>query len=159
MSSFARWFLGLAALGFSCLCAYMPLEGLTPQNSWVMWGIAAICLMIAIACVPGRHGKLFGRILAGVGGAACAAYLVTEIFHPDPGGSRSSPSLGGAITMFVAWGLPALWYAFTGVIPGMGRLGEVAHAITHPHNDEPGDEEEEVFTPKSPSEGPKPALH
>ena len=43
----------------------------------------------------------------------------------------------------------------------MGRLGEIAQAITHPHKDEPDDfdDDEGAFTPKTPGEGAKPALH
>ncbi|AIE85950.1 hypothetical protein OP10G_2582 [Fimbriimonas ginsengisoli Gsoil 348] len=117
--------LGLSCLAFGAGFAYASAMDMIPKNGWIGWVFAAICGLIAMSCIPGKHVAVTGRVVGGFVFLLCAVYVVSEIRNPGPGGNRATPSLKNALALFALWGMPAGYVALRGVYPTTARLGNV----------------------------------
>lgn len=104
----------LCALGFAAT-AYSAPEAF--PNPGAIYGCAAFCVLLAVACASGPAGEVVRRIIAG---SVCLAYLwyiVKETSAPAPvllSGSRGTPDVLKAIGGFVLIGAPCGLYAGLG---------------------------------------------
>lgn len=95
-----------------------------PKNGWFGWVLAAICALIAVSCIPGKHVAVSGRVIGGFVFLTCLWYLGTQYLDPGPGGNRATPSFKNAWSLFTLWGLPAGFVAIFGYYPSWAKLGD-----------------------------------
>lgn len=115
----------LCALGFG-LTAYSAPEAFPNPNA--IYGCAAVCGLIAIACLGGPIGTVVRRVLMGLVCLLYVIYVVREFASPDTQvltGSRSKPSLVNALAGLLLIGLPCGVYAALGdrLVEWFKRIG------------------------------------
>ena len=114
MSMGARIAIGVVALlgavGFLILA--QDTSGL-PAGAYVFYGLAALCVVIAIACFFPKSHPITLRI---IGTAICLTYIY---YVADSFGTEN---LVRAIVGFFVWGLPSGYMAIMGQYPSWGKL-------------------------------------
>ena len=96
-----------------------------------MWILAALFLIGAATCYPGRHNVVTARICGGAGFAASLAMVVAAMMDPRVTGSNPNQEAMhqamGTAWIFVVVGIPAAYAAVTGRLPRWhGQLQEAA---------------------------------
>ncbi len=111
--------IGFAATVFSSPDAF--------PNPGAIYGCAAFCLLIAVACLSGPIGEIIRRGIAGLICLAYVWYIFKEFSAPAPvllSGSRAKPDIVKSIAGFLLIGVPCGLYAVLG-----GRLIEWFRSI------------------------------
>ncbi|MEO0378611.1 MAG: hypothetical protein AAF329_29270 [Cyanobacteria bacterium P01_A01_bin.17] len=105
----------IAAVSFVCalmffLTALDP-SGL-PSGALVFYGMAAVCVIIAVACLFPKSHPVTLRL---IGGLILSAYVI-YVFD-----SFQTQNFTRAVVGFLVWGLPSGYLAVTGKYPSWGK--------------------------------------
>lgn len=130
MSAISRWIIAIFSLLGAVMVAKLPLgEEVTTQQRVTQWGVAGFCVLIAVACFPGRGRAVAVRIIGAAVFVACVGYifdqwkLPVDLLHSQ----RSDPNIINAVVAFLTFGLPGGYVAVTGKFPRWTMLGEKLH--------------------------------
>jgi hypothetical protein len=115
----------IAVIGFLAagLFAYVGLAGMIEQNTWLVWVLAAACLLIGLASIPGKHSNIIGRVLAALIFLFILAYLITS-YIPSMQDPHSAYGPRDAWKLFLIWGIPTAFFACRGFYPRWGKYGQ-----------------------------------
>jgi len=118
--------IAIAVIGFIAagLFAYVAISGILGQNAGPLWVLAAICLLITLAAIPGKHAGIAGRLLAGILFAVMAGRLVMAILPALQHHAIDGRELKDAIKLFLIWGLPSGFVTLFGFYPRWGKYGQ-----------------------------------
>ena len=140
MDSVTRWLIAIVGIVFGIGFASVPfvMPDAKPIAKLVMWGFAAFCGLMSVACLSERARPLAGRLIAATIFAASLGYIYSEIGRPLPEQyRRSEPNLINAIFFFIVFGLPAAYVMFTGKFPKWSVLGNSLHGSQSQDKDDP----------------------
>lgn len=114
--------LGSFALLFAAIFVYS--EQLAPSKApFLTYGLAAFCVLIAVACFSRTRRGPAVRIIGLVVFLAYVSYLVYELLAEPtkPYTDRSEPHWLNAIMGLIVFGLPGLYVAVRGIYPAWGK--------------------------------------
>lgn len=116
----------IAVIGFIAagLFGYVAISGIIEQNTWLIWVLALVCLLISLAAIPGRHAVIAGRLLAGILFCIMAGRLVVAILPALQHHAVDGREMKDAIKLFLIWGLPSGFVTIFGFYPRWGKYGE-----------------------------------
>lgn len=106
----------IAIAAISLVCALMfVLTALDPSGlpagALVFYGLAAFCVIIAVACLFPKSHPITLRL---IGALVCSAYIVYMV------DSFQTQNFGRAAVGFLVWGLPSGYLAVAGKYPAWG---------------------------------------
>ena len=130
MSGWAKFTIGIAALFFAWI---FVISRKGSPHPGVLWVLAGVCVLIALACFSRTARVPSLRIIGGAIFLAYVAYLIGElrkgIFRPYPG--RASEHWLNALEGLYVWGLPGLYLALRGIYPSWGRAASLFRGESH----------------------------